>query len=193
MFVWGASRGPPFWGVEEASPGSGAAQWQRWDWGVGRVCLGGTVQREERGGGRTGAAECMCVQGVSKDGGCVNLRCKQRALPRALPSPRCCVNRRQSLVPCPQKGFGLFCLICVCSLVRPGLRGEGSRAQDLWELCLKDCLVGVTLAEIPTGIPRIGCEWKGGVCSMDKKDALKPGVVVHTINSSTQEEQASRS
>lgn len=58
---------------------------------------------------------------------------------------------------------------------------------------LKDYLVGVTLSEIPTGIPRIGCEWKGGACSMDNKDALKSGVVVHTINSSTQEEQAGRS
>lgn len=150
--------------------------------------------REKREGEEEpGAAECMCVQGVSKDGGCVSLRCTQRALPRASPSPRHGVNSRQSLVSCPQKGFGLFCLICVCSLVRPGLHGEGSRAQDLWELCLKGCLVGVTLAEIPTGIPRVGCEWKGGVCSMVKKDALKPGVVVHTINSSTQEEQAGRS
>lgn len=45
------------------------AQWQGWDWWVGRVCLRDTVQREERGGGRAGAAECMCVQGVSKDRG----------------------------------------------------------------------------------------------------------------------------
>lgn len=47
------------------------AQWQGWDWWVGRVCLRGTVQREERGGGRAGAAECLCVQGVSKDWGCI--------------------------------------------------------------------------------------------------------------------------
>lgn len=58
MFVLGASRGPPFWGWWWRKPAQVlelrivGAQWQRWDWWVGRVCLGGTVQREERGGGR---------------------------------------------------------------------------------------------------------------------------------------------
>lgn len=47
------------------------------------------------------------------------------------------------------------------SVGRMGPGGEGSRALDLWELCLKLCLVSVTLAEIPTGTLRIGCEWKG--------------------------------
>lgn len=75
IFVLRASRGPPFGGwrkplqVLELKPVR--AQWQGWDWWVGRVCLRGTVQRErERGGGRAGDAEGMCVQGVSNHWGC---------------------------------------------------------------------------------------------------------------------------
>lgn len=64
------------------------------------------------------------------------------------------------------KGVWAFLSNLCVFLVRTGLGGEGSRARGLWELCLKDCLVGVTLAEIPTGILRIECEWKGGLAGL---------------------------
>lgn len=68
-FCFAGLQGPTLWGwrkpMQVLELRSVRAQWQGWDWWVGRVCLRGTVQREERGGGRAGAAECLCVQRVS--------------------------------------------------------------------------------------------------------------------------------
>lgn len=69
----------------------------------------------------------MHAEGIAEGLAISKVLCEQTAKPRPLS---------------PKGMWASLSNLCV-SLVRTGLGGEGSRAQDLWELCLKDCLVGV--------------------------------------------------